>query len=413
MKALEGFIEQFGINVEIYDYVTRVLKDASRNLGYQQINLPIIECATSYSEQVVGKSPWPEWNTRGCFYFNILNYEKDYDETPSTERVLLIPEGTVSLTRWLGTNLGNNTIRLPIKASYLLKCYRNELISSLSSTKKREFTQFGLEILGSDSPQSDAEILCMTINCLTRLGIKKEEIRIRINDISIFNHLICECHLETQSIQLKELLDSLAEIKAGKNIERKSRVIADIHSILSKATLTEDQITKWNLIIEQANYEILAAYSYFGNPYKPYFDRLTELKTGFQTLGVILNIDLCVIRSHEYYTSISYEIDVVTKKNYIEIAGGGRYDRLVSSFVPADFGIQQVPCTGFAFGLERLIDLLIKEYRISCPKTIQSRFHFQDHPQQTLIPEDSSATAYIKAFVTATNSDIPTNIQFK
>ena len=59
----------------------------------------MVERASSYSEEVVGKSPWPEWNNKGCFFFEIDDYFETYNEEPKKERVLLIPEGTISVTR--------------------------------------------------------------------------------------------------------------------------------------------------------------------------------------------------------------------------------------------------------------------------------------------------------------------------
>jgi histidyl-tRNA synthetase len=163
MSGLAGFAERFGFEMEISDYVSRVLRDTGRHLGYRQIGIPMIEKASSYSEKVVGSSPWPGWERRGCFFFDIQNYSSSYEEDPITEHVLLIPEGTLSVTRWLGEKLGQGAIAFPIKMFYDLMCYRNELIYTLSQTKHREFTQFGLEILGSKNPHSDIEILCAAV----------------------------------------------------------------------------------------------------------------------------------------------------------------------------------------------------------------------------------------------------------
>ena len=77
---------------------------------YDEIKIPIIEYFTSFDEDIVGKSPWPEWNSKGIFSFEIENYYDSYLEKPTVEKVLLIPEGTTSVTRWLGDKINNKII---------------------------------------------------------------------------------------------------------------------------------------------------------------------------------------------------------------------------------------------------------------------------------------------------------------
>lgn len=99
---MQGFGEFIGVELEKADFVSRVLTDMTRQAGYQQIAIPIVEKASSFSEDVVGESPWPGFSEEGCFHFEIKDYGKGYDDVLATHRVLLVPEGTTSITRWLG-----------------------------------------------------------------------------------------------------------------------------------------------------------------------------------------------------------------------------------------------------------------------------------------------------------------------
>ena len=66
-------------------------------------------------------------------------------------------------------------------------------------------------------------------------------------------------------------------------------------------------------------------------------------------------IDLAVVRSHEYYTGIVFEVDVLINDQIIvEIAGGGRYNKLIGKLSQKSI---EVPAVGFAFGLERICRL--------------------------------------------------------
>lgn len=411
MSTIAGFREMFGEEMTKREYVLRTLSDAVRKFGYSQIHIPVIEPASSFSEKVVGKSPWPEWNPNGCFYFSIDNYKDSYKDS-NEEQVVLIPEGTVSVTRWLGEQLNLDNVNFPIRMFYSLNCYRNELISTLSNTKCREFSQFGIEILGSESIQSDLEILCMIVYSLNKLSISKDKIFIRLNDIAIYNLLIEESNLNEQTFIIKELLDTIAEIKAGKGIERFEKTHKELWDIINDAKLSDNIFNKWKCIIEQQHYNIDGLESVFGEKYKKHFENLKRIKDEFEKYDITICTDLCVIRSHEYYTGLSFEVDVnFNNKKYVEIAGGGRYDRLVSSFINDNVKIKEVPCTGFAFGIERVINLMQEQNLFNESQKIDSYFEFNNE-HISIYPRNGSVAAYLEIFNLLINTKGTGSIKF-
>ena len=104
IKKISGFNEACGKGLEKRDYMDTVMRQIATKYNYYEINLPIIEDARAYAEEFVGNSPWPEWNEKGCFFFQITNYLDTYLEGKE-QSVILIPEGTVSVTRWLANQL--------------------------------------------------------------------------------------------------------------------------------------------------------------------------------------------------------------------------------------------------------------------------------------------------------------------
>lgn len=380
MSSLIGFKEKFGNELVKEDFVKRSLMDTAYLFGYEQIVVPTLEKASSFSEAVVGHSPWPEWNQNGCFYLDVPNYENDYEKVTSVDKALLVPEGTVSVTRWLGDLLSSGKVTFPIKLFYTLNCFRNELLCKLNELKRREFEQFGMEILGTSAIHSDVEILYLVCVCLMNLHVAKESIRIRLNNVAIFNLLSQKSKLSIQDITiLKEKFDYLAESKAGKHPEKKDETIYEILSILHKYTLDKTLEKEWKFIIHSDYNPSQAEYSVFTADLLQYFEDLQKIKSAFARLGICVDIDLCVIRSHEYYTGISFEVDVVTQdKLYFEIAGGGRYDRLVGKFITnKSVDCIIVPCTGFAFGLERVVALLNDQKIFDEHRSLHSDFHFE------------------------------------
>lgn len=92
-------VDQFGSILRKRDYLIRVFADVVRGRGYEQLEVPLVERSTSFSEEIVGESPWPEWDKRGCFYLRVNDYEGSFDNIQTQTDALLIPEGTVSVSR--------------------------------------------------------------------------------------------------------------------------------------------------------------------------------------------------------------------------------------------------------------------------------------------------------------------------
>lgn len=397
MPIVSGFNEEYGDSIKKTNYIELKLMSVAYKYCYKEIKIPIIEYFSSFDEKIVGKSPWPGWNCKGIFNFEIKNYFSSYSEKPKSENVLLIPEGTTSVTRWLGDKINNNDYTFPMKIFYNLNCYRNELISTLSEDKKREFKQFGYEILGSNSIQSDCEMLSVLFDSLRCIGIDNTKIRVRINNIAIYKMLCDETGInEDATIILKEKLDYLAECKAGKHSEKYQVIYNEILDFILKYSNNDRVINKWLLVMNDNSGNIGKKFDkIFGSKYIKLFDELRELKNEFKNQGMNLFIDLCVIRSHEYYTGIAFEVDVLyANKKYIEIAGGGRFDRLVSNFInKTDGKTFIVPCTGFAFGTHRVVKMLNELGLLDNMENLE--LCFKDN-SEIIYPKDERISSYFE-----------------
>jgi len=91
--------------------------------------------------------------------------------------------------------------------------------------------------------------------------------------------------------------------------------------------------------------------------------RLLELFEKLEDMGVKrYSFEPTIVRGLEYYTSIVYEMDVPKLGGASQVAGGGRYDELIS-----EFGGPKEPCVGFAIGLDRLLEASKVSPRIPKP----------------------------------------------
>ncbi|XP_071789125.1 uncharacterized protein [Asterias amurensis] len=398
-----GMEDIYGLRRRKFRALSANLEAVALRYGFEELLVPIVERSTSFAEDVVGLSPWPEWDPRGCFFFDIQDYAKGFSEKKETTSVLLIPEGTLSAARWLGREIAeNDNIAFPIKIFYNVPCFRNEPTDTLSSRKKRQFDQFGLEILGAQDLGADVEIICMLGDMLEAVGIPKGKIIFRISNVQILIQLVKDSginHLDT--IKVKEAMDEIAECRAKKAsscVEDNERAF---WNVLNKYQLKQQEKTSWIAMLRHATGKVdTKLRSEFSPSYKPLFDDLEDISVGLEKHGYAVVVDLCVVRSHEYYTHFSFEVDVVDgNRRFLEIAGGGRYNKLVGHFIKdrtdQTKNITTVPSTGFAFGIQRVIVMLneMNAFQENIYKTAERIITFDESSADVLLVPDMTLGA--------------------
>jgi histidyl-tRNA synthetase len=347
-----GFTDLCGQDAWLENVVSQSLTNLHYMRGYRLLKLPVIERATSFSKEVVGSSPWPEWNERNCMALNLSDYDSQYNEIGST-RCLLIPEGTVSVARWLSTQQDRI---LPLKIMYNCQCFRNEPIDHLlDGHKLRQFDQFGIEILGTSSDYADLEAILLAVDGLVALGVSREEVLVRLSDIRLFNQMAKMTGLNEQArIECKELLDAIAETRAKRgDVGELKRTL---YQRVDHGNLDGHTRSGWDALADtSATHQDLGAE--FPTLDSSVISGLRRMSSRLGRLGVKSIVDLAVVRSHEYYTSTVMEVDVCRGKHHVvEIAGGGRYDRLIAPFLPGDR--IPIPAVGYSYGLQRVCRLV-------------------------------------------------------
>lgn len=105
--------------------------------------------------------------------------KETYDFKDRGDRSMTLrPEGTAGIVRSFIENKMYGDSTQPIKLYYNSTMYRYE---RPQSGRDRELTQFGAEVLGSDDPLVDAEIISIPVNLFKLLGLK--EIKVKINSL--------------------------------------------------------------------------------------------------------------------------------------------------------------------------------------------------------------------------------------
>lgn len=256
-------------------------------------------------------------------------------------RILVLrPDLTTSVARIASTKL--KQIPTPWRFSYIGNVFRSEGAGD-GKLIQREFTQAGIEIMGSSLPESDAEIISTIINSIKNTGI--EEFQIEIGQVEFFKGLMEEAEFNDQeSEQIRSLIESKNYIGLENELNSKSlpdklkKTIMGIPGMFGSIEVIsniydniENQKSK-NALDNLINiYDILKDYE----------------------VEKYISIDLGMVQSINYYTGMIFR--GLTYGVGSTICGGGRYDNLTM-----EFG-EPMPAVGGAIGINRLMLALARQ----------------------------------------------------
>ena len=238
----------------------------------------------------------------------------------------LRPEITASVIRFYVTDM--STSPKPLKLYYVGNCFRYE---NPQSGRYREFFQLGAELIGTKTPETDAEVIALAVNCLRSAGL--ENFVVRVGHIGILKSLVKEQIKDEQTAAEvlrmidKEDWDALGDVFDAKALPRqlfdKITSIADIKGGLEELNNLEDSESTRHL---KEIFEVLKLY-------------------GIDDAQV----DLGIVRGLDYYSGMVFEIDAPKLGAEKQVLGGGSYT------LSELFGGEPVFSTGFAIGIDRVV----------------------------------------------------------
>ncbi len=262
----------------------------------------------------------------------------------------LRPDMTSSVAR-LYVNSFQNAPK-PVKWYYIANMFRYE---EPQSGRFREFWQAGVELIGSDKVEADAEVIALFVESYLATGL--EDFTVNIGDRVLLDEFARMLGVE-DDIGLMRLIDKK---------DKMSR--EDFVGALREFGLSDGGVEKVLALvgIKGLSDEVLpkAEELFTSDEAKAEIKRLYELVDLLDAYGVSkwIRIDLGIARGFDYYTSIVFEAIAPNDLGIGSIGGGGRYDNLIEVF-----GGKPTPATGFAIGIERLIPILEWKGLIPEPK---------------------------------------------
>ena len=290
--------------------------------GFEDIETPTFEYFEVFSKEV-GTIP-----SRELYKF--------FDREGNT--LVLRPDFTPSVSRACATYFN------PEKEVVSL-CYTGNTFINNSSFRGRlkETTQMGVERMGDDSPEADAEILAMTVECLLATGLT--EFQVSVGQVDYYKAIFAQTGLsQEEEEELRELISQknyfgVEELVKNKNMDKSlARVLSQLPQMFGSTEVLEK------------------AKSFTDNPQAlKAVARLEEIYELLKVYGYekYVTFDFAMLSKYHYYTGIIFQ--AYTYGTGEALIKGGRYNQLMKHFGKPAASI------GFAIVVDNLLMALSRQ----------------------------------------------------
>ena len=319
-QGVRGTRDFYPDDMRLRNWLFERFHSAARSHGFEEYDAPVLESEELYTrkagEEIVGQ---------------LYNFEDK-----GGRRVALRPEMTPSLARMVMARAGG--LALPIKWYSIPQCWRYE---RTQRGRGREHYQWNVDIWGMIGVEADAELLSVLVQFFHSVGLKSEDLVIRISSRKVLEEVLGSLAIEgeifAQTCVIVDKMDKLPEDV--------------IQAQLSDLGLSSDSISTILSVLGITDLDSLSSALNSDS------EALIELQSLFslcESYGISdwVSFDASVVRGLAYYTGPVFEAHD-RAGNLRAICGGGRYDKLIGTL-----GGNDLPATGFGFGDMVVMELL-------------------------------------------------------
>ena len=306
-QAPKGVSEYFPPRSDLFELVRDQLIAPAKRAGYSLIELPVFE-DTELFERGVGEST------------DVVSKEMYTFEDRGGRSITLRPEGTAGVMRSV---IENNLDRgqLPVKVFYVGPFFRAE---RPQAGRYRQFYQVGIEAIGYNDPEIDAEVIWVADAAFKALGLKKYELQITtLGDAA---------SRAAHRVELVKFLDKL-------NLDEETKKRAKLNPL----RLFDDK--RPEIIAAMQDAPMLV--NYLNEESKSNFEKV---KNSLAAMEIKYSINPKMVRGLDYYTGTTFEFVHPMLGAQSGIGGGGRYDGLMNQL-----GGQDLSGIGFGIGIDRVL----------------------------------------------------------
>ena len=233
----------------------------------------------------------------------------------------LRPEATASICRAYLEH-GMQKLAQPVKLWTEGPFFRHE---RPQAGRFRQFTQIDAEVIGSDSPLVDAELVLLANDIIAAIGV--EDVRLKISSLGT---------PATRAAYLDELRGYLRQHEAELSEEVRGRIdVNPLRAFDADHEGTRKVMAEAPILLDRLDPDD--------------GEHFAEVRRLLDANGVSYEIDPTLVRGLDYYTRTVFEFECERLGAQSGIGGGGRYDGLIEQL-----GGPPTPANGWALGVDRI-----------------------------------------------------------
>ncbi len=339
-KPVTGMKDILPGEMEIRDYVIRLIKETYGTFGFSSIETPCVEHIENLSSKQGGENE--------KLIFKILKRGEKLKLESAESEADLVDGGlrydlTVPLSRYYANHA--NELPSPFKALQMGNVWRAD---RPQRGRYRQFMQCDIDILGEPSNLAEIELITATTTLLGKLDFKN--FTIRINDRRILKAMAA------YSGFAPETYDTVFII-----LDKMDKIGMDgVRQELEKEGFPADSIDRYLKLFEEITGDTAGVRfcrekleGYLDGAYADGLELIMDSVDSVKSADFRIVFDPTLVRGMSYYTGPIFEISMDEYGG--SVGGGGRYDEMIGKFTGND-----VCACGFSIGFERIIMLLLE-----------------------------------------------------
>ena len=231
-----------------------------------------------------------------------------------------------------------------------MKCIQIDRVYRAERPQKgrlREFIQCDIDIIGSESTDSEIELILTTTKALDAIGLKNY--KVKLNDRRLLRAVLqsfgfAENDLDSVCITFDKM-DKIGLDKVNAELREKGiteEAIVKLQPILNLEGSNSEKLEKLKTILQDSPIGLKGV-----EELSMVFDYLKDVD-----IRTEIKLDLTLARGLSYYTGAIFEVKALDVQ-IGSITGGGRYDDLTGIF-----GLKNMSGVGISFGADRIFDVM-------------------------------------------------------
>jgi len=309
-------------SVEIWQKLEELIRSTCASFGFEEIRTPILERSELF--------------LRSSGETSDVGSKELYRFTDKGDRdIALRPEGTAAALR-LFKDQDQEWQKKHKKLFYIEPMFRYD---RPQAGRYRQHHQFGVEVIGPADPETDVELIDLLFTFYSKMGLKG--LKLELNSLGT---------KASRESYLKGLIAYYTPFKDKLSADSLRRLETNPLRILDSKDPQDKEI----------NQKAPSILDFLDEPSREHFEKV---KTWLTQLKIPFTINPNLVRGLDYYNHTVFEVvtDQLGAQN--SLGGGGRYDGLLKLI-----GGPDLPAIGFGAGMERMIQIALKQEVFFVPK---------------------------------------------